>query len=141
MEHSSLLTGKNHVDDRGKLSYWNEFNMENVQRMYTLFHDDTTAIRAWQGHKMENKWMYVIAGAFRIVLIRPDNWVEPSKQLPMEIYDLNANSNDVLYIPGGHASGFKAQTKGSKMIVFSDMSVEQSSNDDYRFKSTMWYKW
>lgn len=141
MRSSLLINGKVHVDDRGKLTYWNNFNMDNIRRMYTLFHGETTIVRAWQGHQIEQKWLYVLSGAFKVVLVKPDNWLMPSAQLPTEVFDLDAGENEVLHIPGGYASGIIALKRDSKIIVFSDLSVEESANDDYRFESTKWYNW
>ena len=38
-------------------------------------------------------------------------------------------------------TGFKALEANSKMMVFSSFTVEESSNDNYRFDKDKWYDW
>ena len=44
-------------------------------------------------------------------------------------------------IPGGYANGFRALEPHSKLIVFSNFTVEESSSDDYRFSKELWFNW
>ena len=141
MISNSLYTGKNHQDERGILSFWNDFNMINIKRMYTIYHHSTLTIRAWQGHKHEEKWFYVVSGSFKIVLVKPDDWVNPSPVLLPEIHHLESSENCVLHVLGGNASGFKAESENSKMIIFSNLTLEESKLDDFRFDSSLWYNW
>ncbi|SIS84360.1 hypothetical protein [Belliella pelovolcani] len=61
-----ISVGRTFIDERGKLVAFNDFSLEKVNRMYQIEHSDTTVIRAWLGHKIENNWFYVIQGAFTI---------------------------------------------------------------------------
>jgi dTDP-4-dehydrorhamnose 3,5-epimerase len=136
-----IIQGGKHEDQRGRLIFFNEFDMSPVKRFYMIEHTDIETVRAWQGHKKEEKWFYVISGGFKVALVQPDDWENPSRDLKPEEYVLKAEDNRVLYIPGGWANGFKALSPGSKMMVFSSFTVDESSNDNFRFDKSMWYEW
>jgi len=136
-----LIAGGQHSDERGILSFINDFELNEIRRLYTIEHSNTQTVRAWQGHRFEQKWLLVVQGSFKVVLVKPDNWENPNEELPPIVFLLSANKFEILYIPGGYANGFKALEPHSKMILFSDFTVEQSSNDDYRFDQSKWFNW
>jgi len=61
--------------------------------------------------------------------------------LPLLHFELNAAKPGVLHIPGGYASGFRALVPNSRMIVYSDMNLEDSKLDDLRFDKSFWFEW
>lgn len=134
----SLIPGGIHSDERGSLTFFNALDIGPVKRFYIIEHPDTTIIRAWQGHRHEQKWFYVIAGMFKLAVIKPDNWQQPAVNLHPEIVTLKAEEPVVLHVPGGYATGFSALKPHSQMVVFSDTSVEASQKDDYRFDKSLW---
>ncbi|WP_447636134.1 dTDP-4-dehydrorhamnose 3,5-epimerase family protein [Flavobacterium microcysteis] len=136
-----IIQGNIHEDERGKLFYANEFDLSDVKRYYIIEHPDTKVIRAWQAHQEEQKWFQVISGSFLVAVVQPDNWEKPSEKLEVRKFVLNANENQILHIPGNFANGFKALEKNSRMIVFSDFSLEESSKDNFRFDSKLWFDW
>lgn len=138
---SKLIKGGTHTDARGTLTFFNDFDMKRVRRFYQIEHPDTTIIRAWQGHQIEQKWFYIIEGSFKVVLVQPDNWKNPSKNLSFEEYLLKSSENKVLHIPGGFANGFQALEPHSKLIVFSNFSMKEAGTDDFRFDKNLWFEW
>jgi dTDP-4-dehydrorhamnose 3,5-epimerase-like enzyme len=136
-----LIKGGRHTDDRGTLSFFNDFDMAPVKRFYVIEHPDTTIVRAWQGHKIEQKWFYVITGSFKINVVKPANWERPSENIIVKEFILGSDTNQVLHIPGGYANGFKALEAHSKLIVFSDLSTADAGKDDFRFDKSLWYDW
>jgi dTDP-4-dehydrorhamnose 3,5-epimerase-like enzyme len=141
MEEIVIIQGGNYVDARGKLIFFNDFDMKNVRRFYVIEHPDSSIIRAWQGHKKEEKWLYVMKGSFKVVLVKPDDWDNPSLDLEPTEFILRAKANQVLYIPGNFANGLKALEPESRIMVFSSFTVEESSRDNYRFDKEQWYEW
>jgi dTDP-4-dehydrorhamnose 3,5-epimerase len=137
----SALQGGEFTDARGKLIYFNDFDMKDVKRFYVIEQPDTSIVRAWQGHRFEQKWFYIIQGSFKVVLVQPDDWENPSDELAAEEFDLKSVDPQVLHIPGNYANGFKALQTNSKIIVFSSCTVEESSNDSFRFEKNKWYDW
>ena len=133
-----LIKGNIHKDQRGIVKFVNDFHFENVKRFYTITHPDTSTIRAWQGHKLETKYFYVTKGSFLINWIKIDNWQQPSKDLETNTHTLSDSESEILIIPPGHVNGFKALEPDSTMIMFSDMLLEDSKKDDYRFPVNYW---
>jgi len=139
--HPELIKGNNHSDNRGTLSYFNDLDLTEVKRFYIIEHPETKIIRAWQGHKIEQKWFHILNGTFKMIIVKVDNWDHPSDTLNFKEYNLTAKENIVIHVPGGYATGFQANEAGSRLMVFSDKSLDDSKNDDYRFPKELWYKW
>ncbi|WP_289644550.1 dTDP-6-deoxy-3,4-keto-hexulose isomerase [Maribacter aestuarii] len=112
--------------------------MSPVVRMYEIAPMDTEVIRAWQGHRLERKWFYCIQGEFIINIVTVDNFHNPSATTKPKKIILSEKKPFILELPGGVASGIKAVKSQSKLLVFSDFSMEQSKEDDYRFDLNFW---
>ncbi len=138
---TNIITGNQFQDARGKLTFVNDFDMSAIRRFYTIEHPDLNVVRAWQGHQVESKWFLVLEGIFEISTVSPDNWEQPSEQLQVDTYLLEAGTPQVLHIPPGNATGFRALQVNSKMIVFSDQLLQDSIKDDFRFPSHYWRTW
>jgi dTDP-4-dehydrorhamnose 3,5-epimerase len=141
MQKAEIITGGTHTDDRGTLTFFNDFDMKRVRRFYQIDHPDTTIIRAWQAHQIEQKWFYVTRGSFKVILVQPDNWSNPSPDLSYEEFTLQSDQKQVLHIPGGLANGFQALEPNSRLLVFSNFSMKEAGTDDFRFDKNLWYKW
>ncbi len=57
-----VIQGGIAVDDRGQLSFVNDFNFEGVKRSYMVENFDHMFVRAWHGHKNEGKYVTVVSG-------------------------------------------------------------------------------
>ena len=136
-----IIKGGKHVDGRGVLSFVNDFDLKEIKRFYTIEHPDPTVVRAWQGHKVEQKWFFVSAGSFEIRLVKIDDWEFPSKTIKPLKYLLTACNPEILYIPAGYANGFKAAEQYSKLFVFADLTTEESIIDTVRYDKETWGNW
>ena len=136
-----LIHGENHRDERGTLSSYNEFDLTPIKRLYLVEHPITEVIRAWQLHKAEQKWFHVIYGSFKIVIVRPDDWNDLAGKVVIKEFILKAGDNKILHVPGNFGNGFKALEPFSKMMVFSNFTLQESSNDNLRYGNDMWYNW
>ncbi len=136
-----IINGGIFSDNRGDIAYVNGFNFEGVKRFYIIEHPDSSVIRAWQYHRIEKKWFYVVQGSFCIAWVKVDNWENPSPNLAVEFKILNASESEIISIPAGYANGLKALEPNSKIIVFSDMDVETSIKEKIRFDKNMWFNW
>lgn len=87
-----ITKGNSHTDSRGALFYNNDFDITAIKRMYVIENESTDFIRAWQGHKIEQRWFSVMKGSFRIQLIEIDNWDSPSKELDRFSFIVNAEN-------------------------------------------------
>lgn len=137
----SLIPGSAIYDERGSITFCNDFDMAQVRRMYLIAPASTKVIRAWQGHRKEEKWFYCLSGAFEIKLIEVDNFDNPTSTSPVQSFLLNQNQPQVLHIPGGFASGIKAVSEDSKLMVYSNFTVDESMQDNFRYTIDTWNVW
>jgi dTDP-4-dehydrorhamnose 3,5-epimerase-like enzyme len=120
-----LIKGNRFVDERGIIRFNNEFDMTAVKRMY-LIEPTTNIIRAWQGHRIENKWFVVVSGRFEVKVVGMKNY---SVKKSCILSDYN---DEVIKIEAGFYNGFRALEPQSKLMVYSDKSLNESLKDDYR---------
>jgi len=133
-----IIYGDFHKDARGIVTFFNHFIMDSVKRMYIIEPSDKYDIRAWQGHRYERKWFYPLVGNFDVRLIKPLNWDNPNKVSETFKFTLESNSNEILHIPGGFINGFRGLDSGAKLMVFSNLSLDDSKIDDIRFPTELW---
>lgn len=138
---AELIVGGKHSDNRGIITFFNQLDLAPIKRVYFIEHPDVSFVRAWQGHQRESKWIKVLVGSFKVILVKPDNWEMPSIDLAYEEYVLSQDENEILFIPGGYATGFQALKSNSKMMILSDFSTNESKGDDFRFDLNLWYNW
>jgi dTDP-4-dehydrorhamnose 3,5-epimerase len=141
LKEIKLIKGGLAVDDRGEISFVNDFNFKDVKRFYIIKNHSSGFIRAWHGHKKESKYFHVVEGTALICAIEIDNWEAPSKKLKINRFVLSAKSPSVLFVPENHVNGTMSLTADAKIIVFSNSSLEDSLNDDIRFDSRYWNPW
>ncbi len=128
----TIIKGNSHTDDRGTILFNNEFTATEVKRIYFIENKDTEFVRAWQGHKIEQRWFSAVQGSFEIKLIEVDNWDNPAKNSLMHSFILKANQFDVLHVPRGCISSIQALETESKLLVMADYLLGEVK-DEYRF--------
>jgi len=129
----SIIKGAVHADTRGNLSYNNNFDASAIKRIYFIENKNTSIIRAWQGHKIEQRWFSAVTGSFKIQLIAIDNWEKPSIDLVPITFVLNADTLAILHIPAGYVSSIQAIEEQSKLIVMANYLMGEIK-DEYRFE-------
>ena len=129
-----VIKGGIHSDNRGNLTYNNDFDISSIKRMYFIQNISTSFVRAWQGHAIERRWFSVVKGSFEIKLIQIDNWRTPTKNLDVFSSILNDQNLDVLCVPGGYVNSIQALEENSKLLVMSDYQLGDIE-DEYRFDS------
>lgn len=141
MNEPRLIKGGLAVDDRGSVSFVNEFNFDQVKRFYVIKNHAQGFIRAWHGHKQEAKYFTVTKGSFLVACVGIDDWDTPSKDLKIHRYVLSEHTPSVLYIPAGYANGSMNLSSDAALTVFSTSTVEASLKDDFRYPSRFWNPW
>jgi dTDP-4-dehydrorhamnose 3,5-epimerase len=129
-----------HKDERGELRYCNEFDLSSFKRFYSIGFGASDQIRAWQAHKIEMKSIIPIQGITKVVLVRIADF---DNRIASEVYEFTLDSKipEVLLVPRGYANGFQSKTVDASMMIFSNLSVEKSKNDDFRFEKDEFYNW
>ena len=135
---SKLLKGGSATDDRGRLMFVNDFAFDGVRRFYMVENHDLSIIRAWHGHRDEEKWVFVARGTFIVCVVGLDDLENPSKKAPISRYVLSADSPAVLHVPGMSANGFRALEPGSQIAFFSSGTLAEAAGDDFRFPVDYW---
>lgn len=141
MAEPRLIEGSLAVDDRGSLSFVNDFTFDGVRRFYVVSNHRAGFVRAWHGHRREAKCVTALVGCAIVAAVEIDDWANPSKALPVHRYVLSAEKPAVLHIPPGFANGFMTLTAGTKLVFFSTASVAESRQDDVRFDAYHWNPW
>jgi len=127
-----IVNGDCHSDPRGFLYYNNDFDASAVKRVYTIENESVDFIRAWQGHKIQQRWFSAVQGSFKIRLVKIDDWENPSKELQAYEFILNSEKLDVLYVPKGYANSIQSIIAGSRLLVMADYLLGEV-DDEYRF--------
>lgn len=125
-------------DERGSLSFVNDFDFSNVRRFYMVENRDVGVFRGWHGHKNEAKYVFLVKGRATLAAVEIDDWDKPSKDLEIITFELDEKRPSVVYIPKGFANGFKSQASGTKVIFFSTSTLKESKADDIRFPPEYW---
>ena len=128
-EYPNLVVGDQHIDARGKISFINDFDMLAVRRMYMLTYDSPSTTRGWRAHRREQRWFTALNGSFRISTVEIDDWVKPSKALPMLTFNLEEAHLKVLHVPPGFGTFIEALEPNSKILVYGDYLIDQAAND------------
>jgi dTDP-4-dehydrorhamnose 3,5-epimerase-like enzyme len=127
-----IISGNFHSDERGVLYYNNKYNASAIKRLYIIENRDTDFIRAWQGHKIEQRWFCSVNGRFEINIIEIDKWDNPSKNLKQCVFTISDDKLDVLYIPPGYISSIRSLTDDAKLLVMADYEIGEIK-DEYRY--------
>lgn len=127
-----IIKGGSHTDSRGILFYNNNFDALGIKRIYVIENNETTFVRGWQGHRIEQRWLSVLQGSFKIELIAIDDWDNPSKDLERFSFIVDAATLDVLHVPSGYLSSIQSLEEGAKLVVMADYLLGEIQ-DEYRF--------
>jgi dTDP-4-dehydrorhamnose 3,5-epimerase-like enzyme len=141
MDNVRLIEGSLAVDDRGIVSFVNDFDFNGVKRFYTVSNHRAGFVRAWHAHRHEAKYITVLQGAAIIGAVKIDNWETPSRDSQVSRYVLSAHKPSVLYVPAGYANGFMSLTEDTIVVFFSTAKIEETRNDDIRYDARYWDIW
>lgn len=135
-----IIEGGFSVDDRGQVSFVNDFDFKGVKRSYLVENFSTETIRAFHGHKEEEKYAFIVSGSAVVAVVLMDDTRKPKRRNEVQKFILSARKPRILFIPAGYANGFRALEPGTKIIFFSTSTVAESIKDDYRFPADYWGK-
>ena len=129
-----LLKGNSHEDSRGTLLYNNDFDARAIKRIYVIENKSTAIVRAWQGHKIEQRWFSAINGSFKIELIAIADWNRPNKKSERFEFVLDSKKLDLLHIPAGYVSSIQSLEESAKLLVMADFALGELE-DEYRYEA------
>src|SRR3954470_24783553 len=126
-----LIRGGVAADDRGRLSFVNDFNPQDCKRFYIVENHAVGMVRAWHAHQHERKWVMAIAGAALACCVPVDDWEQPARDAEVHRYTLDATVPAVLEIPSGFANGAMSLLPGTRLMYLSDATLDESLGDDF----------
>jgi dTDP-4-dehydrorhamnose 3,5-epimerase-like enzyme len=136
-----LLRAGASSDDRGRVYFANDFDLRECRRMYIVENFATGTVRAWHAHRHERKWVMALTGAALACCVVIDDWETPSKDAEVHRFTLDAEHPALLAVPAGYANGAMTLLPGTKLIYFSDASLDDSLGDDIRYPARYWDPW
>ena len=136
-----LIEGGLAVDDRGTLSFVNDFDFAGVKRFYTVTNHRRGFVRAWHAHRREAKYVMAARGACVVGAVKIDDWESPARDSQVHRYVLSSRKPSVLYIPAGYANGFMSLTEDAALTFFSTSTLDESRGDDVRYDARHWDIW
>ncbi|WP_153845408.1 MULTISPECIES: WxcM-like domain-containing protein [Sphingobacterium] len=131
MNKISIIQGGSANDERGQIRFVNDFDMALVQRFYLIKNIDTELIRGWRGHRIEQRWFYVLSGSFSVNFIKINNWESPDPNLHVERIILKSSEMQILHVPSGFCTAFRALDINSELLVYADYPIAHAALDDY----------
>lgn len=134
----SLIKGGLHTDNRGQISFVNDFKFDVIERFYIICNSAEHPIRAWQGHKIDNKFFYCVQGKVKVHFVKIDDWDFPSKKLEIESVILTSLESNVLHIPEGYANAIESLEEDSKLISFTTLPLTKVKDDAVRYPEDYW---
>ena len=140
-EEVKIINGGLSIDDRGELQFFNSIDLKQIKRFYTMSNHKSHFIRAWHAHKNESKIITVISGTALICAVKISNWKNPNKKSKVFRKIISSKKPELIHIPKGYANGTMTLEKNTKLIFFSDSTLEDSINDDYRYTYNHWNPW
>ena len=133
-----LIKGKKIEDKRGNIRFSNSFVLNKYKRFYQIDLPKKGMIRAFHGHMQESKAVFPISGSLLLCVVNLDNPIKPSRKNKVRKFILDSNQPSVIEIPPKYANGIMSLEKNTRVIFFSDKTLDQSKKDDYRFSKNYW---
>lgn len=128
----TFFNGGLSVDDRGALSFINDFNIDGIKRIYVVENFDNRFIRAYHGHQKEAKIFIPASGSFLICLRRMIDGSHVEMYGELKKYVLSASKFNALLVPKGYYNGCMNLCPDSRLLVLSSSTLEESKGDDWR---------
>jgi dTDP-4-dehydrorhamnose 3,5-epimerase len=136
-----LIRGGVASDDRGRVTFANDFDLAPCRRFYVVENFAVGTVRAWHAHRHERKWVLPLAGAALACCVEIDNWDSPSPAAEVHRFTLDASQPAVLEVPPGYANGAMSLLPGTRLMYLSDAPLEASLEDDVRYAPRHWDPW
>lgn len=140
IEPQKILGGR-FADDRGFLKALTFPQGFMPKRLYSVNNWRPHFIRAWHGHKLESKLIYMSKGAGIVAAVHMSDHIEPDKNAPVFRFTIDSESHTAIFIPSGYANGLMSLTNDAEFTVISNATLEESKGDDYRFAFDYWKAW
>ena len=132
-----MLKGGRAVDDRGELKFIDNFDFAQagIRRFYHTENHHRGIVRAWHGHKIEEKYIYVVKGTALFGVVNMEDTTIIQKVV------LSARDPKMMHIPAGNYNGFMSLEDDTVVIYYSTLGFDDAVKDDYREQWDKWNIW
>lgn len=104
------------------------------KRVYVCDNFQTGTVRGFHHHKHEAKIFICLKGGIKFVFLPGDMmFTTPGSNWKPEMFTLSGNIPRALYVPENYANAWQTLTDDTVMIGVSNVTVEQSLEDDRRW--------
>ena len=144
-DEPKLIHAGRAIDDRGVLTFCNEFNLQGVVRFYSIRNHRRGLVRAWHGHEHSDTFLWPISGMWTVAAVRSRNMkamvamenvvTEPVGPQPQKHA---IDGSHIYHVPAGWYHGHQSLTDGAILGVFSTATIGQVRTDDLRLP---WDRW
>lgn len=118
-----------HIDDRGSVyGAFDKMNEVQIKRTYVVENHQSEFVRAWHGHQVADTYIHVISGVAKIAAVNMLNHND------ITVATLSAHKPALFYIPGGFYNGAQNLVQGTKLLVYSTLTMEEVKADNFRLK-------
>ena len=124
-----IIKGKSSGSINGQLNHFNSFDFKRIKRFYHIYLPRKNLIRAFHGHMVEEKYIYVVRGSLLLCIVKLERKIV-----------LHSNSPKIVCIPKCSANGIESLSSNTDVIFFSTLMLKESLNDDFRFPYDYWGK-
>ena len=135
-----IIKGKSSGSINGQLNHFNSFDFKRIKRFYHIYLPRKNLIRAFHGHMVEEKYIYVVRGSLLLCIVKLENSKNPYKKARVRKIVLHSNSPKIVCIPKCSANGIESLSSNTDVIFFSTLMLKESLNDDFRFPYDYWGK-
>lgn len=101
--------------------------------------ENKESFHGWFGHPKEEKLFLCLSGSMRILMVKPDNWEDPSLELKVLEQVLIANKSQMLYVPVGYVTAVQKISNDGQVLEFSTISKEEFDSNGKTFPKEWWY--
>lgn len=141
LETPLIISGNKFTDDRGSLTFLNDFLLDGFKRFYVIQNHRSGFIRAWHGHMAEVKAFIPVQGSFLVGAVKLSDSSKPDETTLPERRVIDSANPQAFIIPRGYANGLMSLTEEAKLLVYSTSTLEESKLDDYRYPHDYWDIW
>jgi len=138
LKEPELIKGNIFSDSRGKLFHVNNFDLSPIKRMYIIENINISYHRGWKGHSIEKRWFYCQMGEIEIHVVSIDCF--KTKKPKIDIFNLNEEKLNVLFVPNGYATIIKQKVNNSRLVAMSDYLIGESNDENLRWDHNFFKK-
>lgn len=119
-----IIHGNIFCDDRGYLRSFNELDLSQYKRLYTVENHKAGFIRAWHGHSIANTVVTCLRGAAMIGVMGFSSACTP------KMFYLSASNPQAIVIPHFHYNGAKTLSDDCLLLYLSSLAIDEAKDSD-----------